>query len=1020
MVKFLISRPIALSMTFAAIVILGIISMFQIPVSLLPAIDIPKITVQVDKPNSPAQELENGIIKPLRIQLMQLAGLKNIRSETRDGSSLIYLDFEHGTHIDYAFIETNEKIDRAMSQFPSGTNRPKVIKASATDIPVFYLNISLKAPEKEKQTNSLFPVSEQFMQLSRFAGQVIKKRIEQLPEIAMVDISGKVFPELLIIPDIKTMENLGISLSELEATIKKNNVDFGNLLIRDGQYQYNVRFANSLKNKNDIENIYFNKNGHLIRLKDFAQVILHPKKRKGMIVSDNQNTLSLAIIKQSDAKIQDVEKSLRRLLSLLENDYPDIKFKVTRDQTQLLDYTLNNLQQSLILGAVLAFLIMFFFLKDYKSPLLIGISIPVSLIITLLLFFLSGISINIISLSGLILGIGMMIDNSIIVIDNINQHYQRTRKLDISCVNGTNEVFRPMLSSVLTTCAVFIPLVFTGGISGALFYEQAMAVSIGLFISLFVSITLLPAYYRLFYKNEKSNTKITEFLKKINKINYEKFYEKAFHLIMKRQKLALSVFVFLILAAIILFIDLDKRQLPEITKDETIIKIDWNRRIHIDENKKRSLNMLEAIKGDYKQYTAMIGSQQYLLDYSGNASSSETQIYIKAVSPKQLKKIISRLNTVLNQKYPEASFRFHDADNIFNVLFPDEEAPLVARLRAVKEFGKDKNKILINNLDLLRKNLSSMHITIPAPVFKEFIVLKTKPEQLLLYDVALNQITKSLKNAFNQQNIFLISGNNEFIPVIIGSKPQLINDIIAKTTVPNGKGKLIPLRNLISQGRDFSLKTITAGQEGEYYPVPLQIPENQLEKTQNIIRNTLKQNNQYEAGFSGSIFSNRKLIKQLSMILIISLSLLYFILAAQFESLTLPFIVLLEVPIDIFGALLLLKIFGASINLMSLIGIVVMSGIIINDSILKIDTANQLMNKGYSVMHALLEAGHRRLKPILMTSLTTILALVPFLFTSGLGADLQKPLALSIIGGMIIGTLVSLFFIPLFYYYLKK
>ena len=1018
MVKFLINRPIAVSMSFLAIVMLGITAMFQIPVSLLPAIDIPKITVQLTKQNSPARELENTIIKPLRRQLMQLGGLKDIRSETRDGNGLIHLDFEHGTKIDYAFIEVNEKIDRAMGQLPGNTTRPKVIKASATDIPVFYLNLSLKNEAENKAADKdLFPVSGQFMELSRFSGQVIKKRIEQLAEVAMVDIGGQVFSEILILPNIKTLESLGISLLELESIIKKNNVNFGNLLIRDDQYQYNIRFSNSLKNKTDIENVFFKKNGRLFQLKDIAQVIEHPQKRKGLVTSGGKNTISMAIIKQSGARVQDIEKSLHKLIETFQADYPLIDFEITRDQTKLLDYTLSNLQQSLVFGASLAFLIMFFFLKDFKSPLLIGIGIPVSLVISLLFFFLAGISINIISLSGLILGIGMMIDNSIIVIDNITQHYQKTEELEKSCINGTNEVFRPMLSSVLTTCAVFIPLIFIGGIPGALFYEQAMAISIGLLISLLVSISLLPVYYKLMYKKNGKQKSVNVF-GRFSALNYEKLYSKGFRLIMRNQFFALVLFVSFMLAAVVLYFMLDKTQLPQITKDETMLKIDWDQRIHIDENNRRVKLLMAAIDQHTQNYTAMVGNQQFLLDFKNEASSAEALVYLKSKSPKKLDVIKKTIAAFLKENYKTAGYSFKDAGNIFNIIFTDNEAPLVARLRAVQEFGGEHNKFLWHEIKLLRKNLPGHKI--PDPVFKEFMVLQTKPAQLLLYDISFDKVFSTLKSAFNERNVFLIADNNEFVPVIMGKKPELIKNIIKKTMIPDSKGQLIPIRNLLSEQRGYDIKKIIAGQEGVYYPINFTNIGDKPDDLQNIIRKTLNQNKRFEPSFTGSVFSNTQLIKQLLVILLVSLLLLYFILASQFESLSLPLIVLFEVPIDIFGAFLFLKIFGATINLMSLIGIIVMSGIIINDSILKIDTINQLRTKGYSLMRALVEAGHRRLKPILMTSLTTILALSPFLFTSGLGSDLQRPLALAIIGGMLVGTLVSLYFIPLFYYLLNK
>lgn len=1018
MVKFLIKRPIAVFMSFLALVILGIIASFQLPVSLLPAINIPKITVQAGMPNTSPGELENSVIKPLRRQLMQINHLKDIKSETRSGSGMIQLNFEYGTDIDYAFIEVNEKIDRAINRLPKEIERPRVIKAGASDIPVFYLNLSLKNEEENTaEKNSLFPVSQKIVDLSKFADKVIKKRIEQLPEVAMVDISGLLSSEILIIPDMHKLESMGLALSDLENTIKSNNLKLGNLIIRDGQYEYNIRFSSTLRNKQDIENIFLKKDDKLLQLKNIASVIEHPRKRKGMILSDGKTAVSMAIIKQSDAKIKDTEKALDNLMKSLKKDYPDIRFTITRDQTKLLNYSINNLQQSLILGGFLAFIIMFLFLKDIKSPLLIGISMPVSIIITVLLFFLNGISINIISLSGLILGIGMMIDNSIIVIDNITQYRERNELLDSSCIRGTNEVFRPLLSSILTTIAVYVPLVFVGGISGAMFYEQALAISIGLFVSLGVSITLIPVYYRLFYKNTEKTRNI-HFLDKINKLDYAALYEKGFRFVMRKQIFTIGMVVLMIVLGGVIFMELKKEQLPAITTDEAIIYIDWNERINLLENQRRVLHLRNHIKENLVQSTSLIGEQQFLLDFNNQNTASEALFYVKAKSNKHLKDILKLCKTFFTENYPKTNYTFKDADNIFNVIFGDVKAPLTARLRFVQNGMEQNAHNLSRFLILLRTKLPGYPI--PIPEMNEQMVLQADPALLKLYDIPFSEIYSQLKTAFSDKNIFLIAGDADFIPVVLGNKPASIHKILNNIMLKNTKGDIVPLTKLVKESRDAGLKILTAGREGVFYPVDFDVNENQAQYIQNTIKQLVNKNPAFEVNFTGSIFDNKDLIKQIALILIISLLLLYFILAAQFESLKLPLIVLLEVPIDLFGAFLMLWIFGASINLMSLIGIIVMSGIIINDSILKIDTANQLRKSGYSLLHALAEAGHRRLKPILMTSLTTILALLPFLFMHGLGAELQKPLALTIIGGMLLGTVVSLYLIPLLYYHLEK
>ena len=1007
MVDFLIKRPIAVSMSFLALVILGIIATTKLPVSLLPDIPIPKITVEVEKANTSAREIEDAIVKPLRQQLMQVSHLRNIKSETRNSKAIIELEFNYGTNIDYAFIEVNEKIDRALQYLPRDLKRPKVIKASASDIPVFYLNIKYKKDNSSKSN---------FLELSRFASAVIRKRIEQLPEIAMVDMSGLVYPEIILIPDENKMKALGLNTTELANILKSSNLQIGSLVIRNGLYTYNMRLGKSLHNIEDIKNLPINIHGRIFKLEDFCQIKERAQRTEGMILSDGQRAISLAIIKQADSKMQDVEKSLNKVIKRLEKDYPDIDFTVTRNQTKLLDYSISNLGQSLAISAVLAFLVMFLFLKDYRGPLLIGISIPVSLIITMLLFKASGISLNIISLSGLVLGVGMMVDNSIIVIDNITQYNERLSNLDKAIVTGTNEVITPLLSSMLTTCAVFIPLIFAGGIAGALFYDQAMSISIGLFVSFAVSITLLPVYYRLFF-NKKAFKEI-KFLHKINMLDYARLYEKGYYLVMNNKKIAVLIFFILVLAGLFMFKTIKKSRLPKITKDEIMLYVDWNNNIDIDENKQFCQTITEKFKEHATQITTLIGRQQFMLDKESDLSPTESLIYIKAHSPKALDSIIYLIKNTMQTNFPNAKYEIRDADNIFNILFGDKEANLTAELRPVKNYGSDENKFLLKNIKLLKDSLPDIEISTPA--FTTYLSLELDPELLALYKLNFSDVFSELKQKFNSYKVFNIVENDRFVPVIIGSSKLNLNQILASTFLTNTDSAIIPLSKIVRLNQGSDLKTITGGEQGEYIPLNIQAKDADVNKIMRKFKKILRIRNDFEVDFSGTYFEKQKMIKSLIFILLVSVLLLYFILAAQFESFSLPIIVLTEIVIDLFGALLLLMLFGQTLNLMSMIGIVVMTGIVINDSILKIDTINVLMKQGMEITEAIKEGGHRRLKPILMTSLTTIFSLLPFLFFSGLGADLQRPLALAIIGGLTLGTFVSLYYIPLFYYFLKR
>ena len=432
MVRFLIQRPIAVLMAFTACFILGWVTYFSIPVSLLPDIAIPEITVQITGQNTSARELENTLVKPIRQQLMQVAGLKDIQSETRDGNGVVRLSFEFGTNTDLAFIEVNEKIDAAMSLLPRDVERPRVVKASATDIPVFCLNLTLKEADKVDDEES-------FLNLCQFAETVIKRRIEQLPEVAMVDVTGLVGRQLQIVPDRDRMETSGITLDDIESALANNNVEPGSMTVRDGYYEYNIKFSTLLRTVDDVKSIYIRKEGRLFQLKDLAEVSIVPEKETGVSMSGGKRAVTLAIIKQSDESMDRMKESLAEVTDYFASIYPDIEFTITRNQTELLDYTISNLKQNLSLGFLFICIVAVLFLGDVKSPLVIGLSMVVSLITSFLFFYMFHMSLNIISLSGLILALGMMIDSSIIVTENIAQYRARGDSLEDACAKGTSE-----------------------------------------------------------------------------------------------------------------------------------------------------------------------------------------------------------------------------------------------------------------------------------------------------------------------------------------------------------------------------------------------------------------------------------------------------------------------------------------------------------------------------------------------------------------------------------------------------
>lgn len=1004
MLKNLIQRPIAMSMCLIAILVIGTLALRYIPVSLMPDIDVPEITVQALYPGASVEEVEKQVTQPLRQQLLQVAGLKDMRSESRMDAGILRLSFETGSDMDLIFIDVNEKVDRAMAFLPKEAERPKVMKTSALDIPAFYLDLSLKN-EKPGEDATL-----RFAELGRFARDVVAKRIEQMPQTAMVDVSGTTATEITLLPNEARMSAPGLTVSDIEKALSDNNITLGALSIVDGIYRYNIHFDSQILDKTDIGDIYINHRGRLLQLRDICTISEKTAKRDGLVRSDGRNAVTMAVVKQNDARMEDLRQGMETLLTYMREEYPDIEFSLARDQTQLLTYSISNLETNLLLGAVLACLILFVFMRDWRPTVLIILTIPVSLLVTLLFFHLLHISINVISLSGLILGVGMMVDNSIIVIDNIRQRLNTDSNLEKAVTEGTREVFAPMLSSVLTTCSVFVPLIFLSGVAGALFYDQAMAVALALFSSLAVSVLVIPVYYYMLYRCQTGRTSLTGPTSRKGKlvVVYEKIHASVF----RHSWLWLSLSFLCIPESALMFYLLDKERMPYIAPEDALITIDWNYGISAEENDRRMSQLLEAGKDNIEASTVMAGVQEFLLGHTKDLTSSESVAYVRCADAEALDDAVETIRQWLSSNYPNADMEVSSSGNVYDMVFDTGGSDLEIHLQT--------SDGLRPTVAQSRMFIDSLHSAFPnvylQPVVTEVnIQYRADIERMTLYKVTYQILYRHLREAVHQNKIYEINDGARSIPVMVGSRGKESERILGGS-IRNSEGTDIPLSLILKQVRTEDYKRLTASGTGEYYPVGINATSSEVREIMDYTDGFVDRHREFSVSFDGEYFKSRKLVGELAIILAVSLALLYFILAAQFESLVQPLIILFEMAIDICVVFIALWLCGETLNIMSMTGLIVMAGIIINDSILKVDTINRLRRSDTPLLEAVNEAGRKRLRPILMTSLTTILALLPFLYRGDMGSALQYPLSLTLVVGMTVGTLVSLFIVPLLYY----
>lgn len=1019
MVKFLIKRPIAVLMAFTACFIVGLVTYFSLPVSLLPDIDIPQITVQVSGENSSARELENTMVAPVRRQLMQVSGLNEMRSETRDGSGIIRLSFDFGTNTDLAFIEVNEKIDAAMNGLPRDAVRPKAIKASATDIPVFYLNMTLKDAVPYQETDG-----EAFLEMCTLAENVVKRRIEQLPQVAMADMTGVPQKMLRIVPDMGKMESLGMGIADLEGILSSNNVEPGSMLVRDGYYEYNIRIASILRTPEDVENIYFNRGGLVMQLKDICSVKTVTRNETGRSLAGGKRAVTLAIIKQGEENMDNLRKELKETTDYFTRIYPDIEFGITRNQTELLDYTISNLQQNFTLGFLFIFIVAVFFIGDVRSPLVIGITMITSVVITFFFFYICRISLNVISLSGLILAVGMMIDNAIIVTENVSQYREKGYSLKRAAVAGTSEMITPMLSSSLTTIAVFVPLVFMSGIAGAIFMDEAFSITSGLMVSYFTGIMLLPVLYVLFYRMgiRKHNWFTASFKNLLKNEWLTRFYDAGIEWVFAHKAVTMAFAIVSLPLCVLMFMVIEKERMPKIDQNETVVNIEWNENIHVDENNRRVNAILAMTDSLVEEHTAYVGMQDYLLGTENELSAAEAELYFRTAEPSGIPALTEMLGSRIRKEYPAATVTFSPPVTIFEKLFVTGEPDLVAQLRASDRTSTPEASDVRDIETDIAKETGYMPDGTP---FRSQLNLEVDRNRLLIYNVNYDEVVRVLRTALKDNQVSTLRSYQQYLPIGIAGREMSVNRILAETLVETNADAVtrernyIPLRELVRIVSDEDLKEITAGRNGEYIPVNFYNVEN-VPQAMDGVRRAVDKDSRWDVSFGGSFFSNRKMMGELTVILLISVLLMYFILCAQFESFLQPLIVLAEIPMDIAFGLVLLWATGHTMNLMSAIGIIVSCGIVVNDSILKLDSINELRKEGMPLLDAIHTAGHRRLRAIIMTTLTTVFAMVPLLFTSDLGSEMQRPLSVAMIGTMMIGLVISLFVIPLIYWFIYR
>jgi len=1009
----LLRRPITTYMIILAVMIFGLVALSRLSVNLLPEINAPVLLIRTQWDGASAREVERTVNERLEASLSTINGVQHVQSIAKQGLSLISLQFGWKTNMNLAFLNTREKLDQVQYSFPSNVSRPELIRSSPSDAPIAVLSITSKSSNANSFNTK--------MELRQWTDQVLTRRLEQIDGVAQAVMVGSVQPEVQIHFNSKELDQYGLTLTHVQQAIQNANRFSSTGQLRDGWYRYSLKIESKLQSLDEIRHLPIAKLGtsKILHLDDVATIHMGQHTPTSFSQLDQQSILSVLVKKDYGSNtVRDFDK-IKPILKSLKQQYPDIKVQVLTETASTIRNTISNLLQTLLVGGILAFLILFIYLRDPRMPLSIGISIPISIFLTFLVMYLANIQLNIISLSGLTLGIGLLVDNSIVVLDNIQRHRKvHPNNMLRAAGDGTREVAMAVTASTLTTISVFLPLVFLGGFQGVFFRDQALTLSISLVASLLVAIIILPVLVVQLQKGRSHPNwdRDYSFVLKV-----QDTYEQGLQSILRHPLLGLSIFVAGILLAAAGFIYLPKNVLPSMPAKRLEYRVTLPANTSLKTSHFVAGQMITNIQK--KAHTDNILSLGGYTDQTNLAELSEEslnrfRIEIPTKNDKQTQRIRDVLAT-WETRHPKWTILPLQTNSPFRTLLNFDTTPL-----KIEFVGNNRN----HSVNLSQK--FDRQIQKQYPDWKMKVVHGRKQQiwsitfnngALLDLGITENQVINYLQSLSAGNEVTEWDHDQDEIQVRLFSKHGHYTQL-ANLAIPSN-GRMIPLQDVakvqkIDQPEQLSRINQTPVLT---YATNVSLIDWWLHRKE--YRSFIQQfihNNGIRIIPSGLALQLQQLFLHLGWLLLLSVVIIFIILASQFESLLYPFIILFSIPFAWIGSILLLWTFGLGLNIFSFLGLLVLTGIAVNDAILKVDFMKRYYERFGNLWEAITKAGEHRFRSVVMTTLTTVLGLLPMTIPWGEGYAYRQSLGVSLMGGMISSTLLTLFLIPLIFLWVQR
>ncbi len=1013
--EFSVNHKVTTTMLTMIVVVLGFIAYMNLGLDLFPDIEYPTVSVITVYRGAASEDIENTITKPLEEFINSVSRVKKVDSISIEGSSVIMVEFEWGTNLDFAAQDIRDQIGLYRNYLPEEATDPLVLKFSMSQFPIIFYGITANMPAYE---------------LKQLIEDEVAGRLERIDGVASAQVFSMDIREIVVDVDKSALEALNLSLDQILLALNMENLNLPAGHIVERHSDFSLRTVGEFKSLDDICQtiVGVTSTGQPIYLTDVAEVKDTLKETRFRSRIQGQKGVFLLINKRSGANSVVTTDAVKKELAKIRKTLPpDIEFFTAMDQSDIIKRVIRRTGSNALVGGILAVFFIFIFLRNWRPTVAISLAIPLSIIATFIAFYLAGYTINLLTLGGLALGVGMLVDNAIVVIENIYRHLEEGEDREKAAKVGASEVGMAITASTLTTIAVFFPMVFAHGIVGKLTRGLALAIAFSLFASLFIALTVVPMVASVLFKKNRRKKLAGKNRQKREFEGAKNFYRKVLFKALRRRWLVLGTAFSLLVVSLAVVPFLGTEFMPDMDRDMIVLKVKTPVGTSLDETD-RVVAMVEELLSQEPEVsivTAQDGSQaeENPADMVGGTSTSGTHeglIWVGLVPKKERKHTDAQILERIRRKLPKLKNVKFEAVDIAQAMISGAQAPV-----EIKIFGKDIEKLkqIANNVVNRIRNVEGLRdLTHTLAEGKPEYHIRVNRQEASRYGLTVSQVANTIQTASLGKVATRYREGDEEIDIRVRFKKADRDSLDDIKNIP----LLTPLKNVIPLNQVAEISPgvgpirITRENQSRVVTVTANIAGRDLGS---VIRDVKKRLSPIErslpAGYFVEFGGEYEQMQEAFLIIAgafaLAVLLVYMIMASQFESFVHPFVIMFTIPLAIIGVILALLITGKTINLPVLVGFVMLGGIAVNNGIVMVDYINQLKRRGIEKIEAILQGCAVRLRPVLITAFTTILGMTPMALSTSSGAEMRAPMAITVIGGLVTTTFLTLFIVPIIY-----